>query len=264
MGVNSIIEICGLSGIGKSTTCENLKLSCSEPVKTISPIVYRYLKRSYIDRFFIFITAFKYRSVFYAIHCGKDSQYVFIAWMIKLVLRAMITKKSEDTNYDTKSISILLSLNRVRLIYGIARIEAKLRNADFIIDDGYILRAQSIWLRVPEKSRRDALDAYIRAIPKRHLCVFIKSEYSEAIRRSKIRNNLFRRVFYSYINDNNGVDINDIYLQLSNMFNKVIISRRIPVVTVNQTTDYDMQTEIVLNKVVLLKKRSKTIIWVCC
>jgi hypothetical protein len=264
MNKSCIIEISGLSGIGKSTTCKNLKLFNSKKIRIVSPIIYSFLKKTYLDRFFIFLTAFKFRTVFFAIYSREVTNNVFSLWIFKFVLLAFFNIKKKHPTSEINVINIILSLNRIRLIYGISRVEGILRGVDFVIDDGYILRAQSVWLRAPKESKNEALKAYLKVIPKRHLCIFIKGEYNEALRRSQVRDKLFRSVFYSATKENPEININNLYFQLSEIFNRIITARKIPVVNVDEFTDYVKQTKDVQHQIEMLKNRQKTAIWVCC
>lgn len=261
-----IIELAGLSGTGKSTACKIISKHPKYRRQSLSPIFFRWLSKLFIDRLFLPFAIIKFRPVFKELHrnekkCGQKS---YSLWSTLLILKAARTKKTPRTVYINPTLDLLFIMNRVIIMYFLARVEVFIRNRCLIMDDGYIQRGLSVWLRSQEVSKNHIVNIYYSSIPLNVCCIVVTCGAEEALRRVvEIRGKLNTILeFISNSKKNRGY-LNQQFEEMSQILEYQVNRMHLSMIKVDSMATKEEVANLILSRLESLKYSKKNICWIC-
>ena len=227
----SIIELAGVPGAGKSTTCAFLRKSLGSK--------HLFLTRIYIgSRYKLFIslplipyTIIKFYRVF-----GK-------------LIQIKVKHFSGPTSVRTM-LSILAALNTSMMEYWLSTFEAAMRRKKVLLDGGFIQWGISMWLRTPSGIQADLWSAYLSHIPRDILCIVLKCEPAEALRRAKSRREGIPKVIQSRrwsLMDENWLE--DQYQEMSDLLNNEELQSRVTCIYLSPEIDVKKKAELISSSI---------------
>ena len=259
-----IIEIAGLSGSGKTTVCKTLSKRPGCTSQSCSPKLYRLLNKFYLDRFLLPVTVWKFQHVFEKMLSGRNeyNKKRYTNWIFILFLRALQTPKNPKTVYFDPTIDVLLIINRILLIYFLGRIESLLRNRCLVVDDGFIQRGLSLWLRVSPELRKEVVNTYCSATPSNIRCVVVDCGASEALRRVEKNRGLNTILRYTKESNYDPNYLNQQYQDMMQLLRNQVLEKELNVAKINPSNTQEEQADIVFNELCELKDGKKIIWWI--
>ncbi|MBU1863740.1 MAG: hypothetical protein KKH94_08775 [Candidatus Omnitrophica bacterium] len=260
-----IVEVAGLSGVGKTTTCNTIEKTLGEKNKAWCPRIYLFFIRNYIDKLFLVGTTVRFFNVLKIVYqAQKENKTSLFLWIIRLLGKALCVQGTKVIELGNESVAIMLILNRITVIRCLAYIEAVMRNAVFIIDDGFMQRGTSVWLRTPPSSRNDILEVYYRSLPRKISGVIINGSVPLILQRAQTRSSGIRSVFGVQMTDSVDSTLEETYHDMSRIFDTFGHKNNFLFIDVNEGVTVQEQSEKVLSGVKSLYPNKKMICWACC
>jgi len=243
----NIVEIAGLSGVGKSTSTRKINELLPHEMISWGPKIYRLFQITHIDKLFLIATEIRFKV------------------LLKELRNSMNTCQGHHCPdmIETSINEILPILNRICILYFIARFEVLVRNVSVVIDDGFIQRGLSIWLRSPITVRDTIVKIYYDRIPKKHVCMLIDCELDEILKRSRARG--VRSIFRRNINEKNDEnELYQLYSKMKSIFKEQSKLSCVQPVHVERDSTVDDQAQMIYQRIKEKLSSKRIVTWVCC
>ncbi len=193
----------------------------------------------------------------------NNKNYKYINWKLNLLLNATHTRKTNRTLFSDPTLDFLIILNRIALIRLLGRIESFLRNKCLVIDDGFIQRGLSLWLRSSPELRVEVVNTYYNTISNNIKCIIVDCGASEALRRVKeLRGGL--NTSLKYIKNSN-IEPNYVKKQYDEMMyvlRKQSLNKSVSIAKLDPSLTKEKQADIVLRELHLSKKENEILLWI--
>ncbi len=263
-----IIELAGLSGAGKTTACQIIARTHATSKFILTAQWYRWLKKFKMDKIFLILTTVYFRKIvrIFYLYSQRIHHKTFFQWIIHVFKICFRARADRYQNQAEPVADILLLLNRIIVIYSIGSLETFFRGKPLLIDDGFIQRSASIWLRTPQELQSGVLSVYRDCLPSKIRCILMDCDPAEALQRSRIRGDE-RAVFKSFSQNFEKKDLFDSYNDMAAVLNSLQTARRfrnISRISVANSDSPQVQAELVWKVAQQLSGNNDLLCWACC
>lgn len=141
------------------------------------------MRRLWVDRLFVPLTAVRFRRIFSALDPtgspGRSS-----VRLAQITVRGILRPGNPKSNGP---IDILWLLHEAMIEQWLAKLEASIRGGTLVLDEGLLERGVGVWLRAPEERRDAAWTAFLAAVPTGLRCLMLTCPPQVAFQRAGLR-----------------------------------------------------------------------------